>query len=118
MIGTWVIWNSLLSAVGAILALAHPLTILVAAVGAPITSLCPFIGVGFFTAIVQAMVRKPKVGDLERLQDHVSVKGFYTNRLLRVLLVFFLTSLGSSIGTFVAGANFVVFIGQFVSKLF
>lgn len=118
MIGTWVIWNSLLSAVGAILALAHPLTILVAAVGAPITSLCPFIGVGFFTAIVQAMVRKPKVGDLERLQDDVSVKGFYTNRLLRVLLVFFLTSLGSSIGTFVAGANFVVFIGQFVSKLF
>ncbi|MGI5058500.1 TraB/GumN family protein [Treponema pectinovorum] len=118
MIGTWIVWNSSLAAIGAILALAHPLTIVVAAVGAPITSLCPFIGVGFFTAIAQAFVCKPKVRDLENLQNDISLKGFYKNRILRVLLVFFLTSLGSSIGTFVAGANFVVSIGQFISNLF
>ena len=118
LLGAWVIWNSVLAGIGAILALAHPLTVLVAAVGAPFTSLCPLVGVGLFAGLTQAFVKKPKVSDMENLQNDISVKGFYRNRLLKVLLVFLFSSLGSSIGTFAAGANFVVVIGDYISKFF
>ena len=107
IIKEWIFYNSIPAAVFSLLALAHPLTILVAFVGAPITSLCPFIGVGFVTGIVQAIIQRPKVSDMETLQDDVSVKGFYKNRILRVLLVFILSSLGSSIATFVSGADII-----------
>jgi len=116
LLGAWVIWNSVLAGIGAILALAHPLTVLVAAVGAPFTSLCPLVGVGLFAGLTQAFVKKPKVSDMENLQNDISIKGFYRNRLLKVLLVFLFSSLGSSIGTFAAGANFVVVIGDYISK--
>lgn len=118
MLSAWVLWNGLLAALGTIIAGGHPLTVLVAFVGAPITSLCPFIGVGMLTGILQAVLRKPKVADMETIQDDVSsIKGFYTNRILRVLLVFFLSSLGSSIGTFAAGASIVGIITTFFSKI-
>lgn len=103
MIGSWILWNGCLSALGALVAFANPITVLVAFVGAPLTSLCPLVGVGLFTGIVQALICKPKVSDIESLQEDVSsLKGWYKNRVLKVLLVFFLTSLGSTIGTFVA----------------
>lgn len=105
---SWVLWNGALSAIGSIIAAAHPLTILVSFVGAPITSLCPFVGVGFLTGITQAFICKPKVKDIEDLStDAGSLKGFYKNRVLKVLLVFILSSLGSSIGTFVSGADII-----------
>lgn len=118
MLGAWFFWNALLAGLGSLIALGHPLTILVSAAGAPFTSLCPFIGVGMVAGLVQAVVCKPKVSDLENLQDSISVKGFYKNRLLRVLLVFVLSSLGSSIGTFAAGTNLLVSIAQLFSKIF
>lgn len=103
MIGSWILWNGCLSALGALVAFANPITVLVAFVGAPLTSLCPLVGVGLFTGIVQALICKPKVSDIESLQEDVSsLKGWYKNRILKVLLVFFLSSLGSTIGTFVA----------------
>lgn len=103
MIGSWILWNGCLSALGALVAFANPITVLVAFVGAPLTSLCPLVGVGLFTGIVQALICKPKVSDIESLQEDVSsLKGWYKNRVLKVLLVFFLSSLGSTIGTFVA----------------
>ena len=106
MLGSWILWNAVLSAVGTIIAMGHPVTVLVAFVAAPITSLCPVIGVGMFTGLVQAVLQKPKVRDMELLQDEVSsVKGFYKNRILKVLLVFVLSTLGSAIGTFIAGAD-------------
>lgn len=105
---SWVLWNGALSAIASIIAAAHPLTILVSFIGAPITSLCPFVGVGFLTGITQAFICKPKVKDIEDLStDAGSLKGFYKNRVLKVLLVFILSSLGSSIGTFVSGADII-----------
>ena len=105
---SWVLWNGALSAIGSIIAAAHPLTILVSFIGAPITSLCPFVGVGFLTGITQAFICKPKVKDIEDLStDAGSLKGFYKNRVLKVLMVFILSSLGSSIGTFVSGADII-----------
>ena len=119
LLGAWVVWNAALAGIGALIAGGHPLTVLMAAVGAPFTSLCPLVGVGMFAGIVQAFVCKPKVADMESVMDDVSsVKGFYKNRLLRVLLVFFLSSLGSSIGTFVGGSSIVVSVISFFKGLF
>jgi len=108
MLKLWVLWNGSLAALGCIIALGHPLAILVSFLGAPITSLNPFIGVGILSGLVQAAVRKPRVNDAENLSvDAASLKGLYNNRISRVLLVFFLSSLGSSIATFVAGAGVI-----------
>ena len=107
MLTTWFLWNGIPAAIGTTIALAHPITVIVAFLTAPFTSLCPFIGVGFVTGIVQAIVQKPKVTDIETLQDNISLKGFYKNRILKVLMVFVLSSLGSSIGTFIGGADII-----------
>lgn len=105
-IWTWIIWNGTLAAIGTLIAGGNPITILAAFATAPVTSLCPLVGVGFVTGLIQAVVSKPKVSDIETLQDDVnSLKGFYRNRILKVLLVFILSSLGSSIGTFAGGAD-------------
>ncbi len=119
MLGSWVIWNGALAAIGTLIAGGNPITIIVAFIGAPLTSLCPLIGVGILTGIVQAIICKPKISDMEFLQnDAGSLKGFYHNRILRVLLVFFFSSIGSSIGTFVAGASFIAQIGKIFTHFF
>ncbi|MBP5520197.1 MAG: TraB/GumN family protein [Treponema sp.] len=108
ILSTWFLWNAIPAAIFTAIALGHPLAILVGFIGAPFTSLCPFIGIGFCTAVVQAIMCKPKVSDMETLQDDVtSVKGFYRNRILRALLVFILSSLGSTLGTFIGGADII-----------
>ena len=102
MLRTYILWNGSLAALGAIAALGHPLAVLVAFVAAPVTTFTPFIGVGFFSGILQAILRKPRVGDAQSLIDDVgNFRGFYRNRITRALLVFFLTQLGGAAGTFV-----------------
>ncbi len=105
MILNWILWNGTSAALLTLLAAGHPLVILAAFISAPITSLCPFIGCGFVTAILQAILCKPRVQDMETLLDDISFKGFYKNRILRVLLVFILSSMGSSVATFVSGGS-------------
>lgn len=107
MIKSWILWNGTCAAILTLLAAGHPVTIIVAFLSAPITSLCPFIGCGFVTAIVQAFMCKPKVRDMETLQDDVTFTGFYKNRILRILLIFILSSLGSSVATFISGADII-----------
>lgn len=103
MLKWWVVVNGLLAGLGAVLALAHPLTILSAVLAAPLTSLNPMIAAGWVSGLVEAVSRKPKVKDFESLSDDIlSIKGFWRNKVTRVLLVVVFTNLGSSIGTFVA----------------
>jgi pheromone shutdown-related protein TraB len=103
MLKRWVIVNGSLSAAGAAAALAHPLTIIASFLAAPVTSMNPTIGVGFVSGILEAFFRKPTVNDFEKLQDDIgSFRGFFRNRFTRILLVFFFSSLGSAIGTFIA----------------
>ncbi len=109
VLGDWFLINGVLAGIGAILALGHPLTVLAAAIGAPFTSLNPLLGVGFVAAAVQLWLRKPLVEDFANLRRDVgSLKGWYSNRVGRTLLVFVLTSLGSAAGTWIAGARIVV----------
>ncbi|MGP1458593.1 MAG: TraB/GumN family protein [Treponema sp.] len=113
----WILWNGIPAALGSALAGGHVVTILAAFAGAPLTSLTPVIGVGFITGLVQALICKPKVKDMENLTDDAgSVKGFYKNRILRVLLVFILSSIGSSAGTFIAGADIITKLGALIGR--
>ncbi|KPK55474.1 MAG: conjugal transfer protein TraB [Thiotrichales bacterium SG8_50] len=100
----WVVINGGLAALGAAIALGHPLTIVSAFLAAPLTSLNPTVGAGMATAAVEVYLRKPTVGDFSALRrDTTSPKGWWQNRVSRSLLVFFFSTLGSAIGTYVAG---------------
>jgi pheromone shutdown-related protein TraB len=103
MITWWIIANGVLAGLGAIIALAHPLTVLASILAAPLTSLNPMIAAGWVSGIVEAVSRKPKVKDFESLtEDILSIKGFWRNKVTRILLVVIFTNLGSTLGTFVA----------------
>ena len=100
----WVLINGGLATLGVAIAGGHPLTMLSGFVGAPLTSLNPTIGAGMVTAMVEAWVRKPTVADFGELRrDTTTLAGWRRNRVARTLLVFFLSTLGSAIGTYVAG---------------
>lgn len=101
----WVMVNGTLSALGVALALAHPLTIVVTFLAAPLTSLNPAIAAGWVAGLVQAWLKKPTVADLEDLPNALSsFKGFWLNPLCRILLVVALANVGSSLGTLIAGS--------------
>jgi pheromone shutdown-related protein TraB len=100
----WILANGVPSAIGAMLAMAHPLTVIGAFVAAPITSLTPVIGAGYVTAFIQVMVRPPVVEEFETvLEDMSTLKGWCRNKLLKVFLAFLLPGFGSMIGTYLGG---------------
>ena len=99
----WILANGLLSALGCILALGHPLTAVAGFIAAPITSLNPTIGAGFVTAFVQTLLVKPRVKDFEQIHNKsLKFRQWWFNRVTKIFLVFLLSSWGSVIGTFVA----------------
>ena len=98
----WILANGIPSAIGALIALAHPITIITAFLAAPITSLTPLIGAGYVAAFVQAYFQPPLVKDFQNVADNTrKISMWWKNKLLKVLLVFILASLGSVIGTYV-----------------
>jgi pheromone shutdown-related protein TraB len=108
LVWDWVLINGTLSALGALIAAAHPLTVATAFLAAPVTSLNPTIGAGMVTAAVEIALRRPSVGDFSRLRrETTSLRGWWHNRVSRILLVFFLSTLGSAVGTYLAGFRIV-----------
>lgn len=108
LVVTWVVINGGFSALGAAIGLAHPLSILTAFLAAPLTSLNPTIGAGMVVGLVESYLRKPKVRDFEALREDIgSMKMWWKNRVVRVLMIFFFANLGSAVGTYVAGASIV-----------
>lgn len=104
----WILANGIPSALGTALALAHPFTIISAFLAAPITSLTPVIGAGYVAAFVQVYFQPPKVREFESVTQDVSVlKKWWENRLLKVLLVFILSGLGSALGTYVGAYKII-----------
>jgi pheromone shutdown-related protein TraB len=103
MIKWWILANAVLAGLGAAIAMGHPLTVLSAIVAAPLTSLNPMIAAGWVAGLVEVLLGKPKVKDFENLPEDISsLKGFWKNKITRVLLVVVFTNIGSSLGTFVA----------------
>lgn len=112
---SWILWNGSLAAIGAAVAFGHPLAILAAFIAAPITSLYPLLAAGWVSGIVQAYIRRPNVGDFETLSEDVfTIKGFWDNKVTRILLVVVLTNLGSTLGTIIGGTEVIrVFLKSF-----
>ena len=105
---SWILWNGGFSALGVAIGLGHPLAILTAFVAAPITSLNPLLAAGWFAGFVQAYFRRPNVGDFDSLpEDVLSIKGFWRNKVTRILLIVVLANLGSTLGTVIGGADVV-----------
>lgn len=105
---SWILWNGGFSALGVAIGMGHPLAILTAFVAAPFTSLNPLLAAGWFAGFVQAFFRRPNVGDFDSLpEDVLSIKGFWRNKVTRVLLIVVLANLGSTLGTVIGGADVV-----------
>jgi len=99
----WFGLNSSLTALASIIGLAHPLTVIVSTLSAPITALSPTLGVGMVAGILEVSLRKPRVLDFESLTDDIlHIKGWYRNRVIHPLFLFFITSVFASVGTFIA----------------
>lgn len=100
----WIMANGIPAAMGALIALAHPATIVSAFAAAPVTSLSPVIGAGYVCAFIQVMTCPPVVKEFEIVsKDIATFRGWWRNKLLRIFLVFLLTTFGSSLGTWVGG---------------
>ena len=105
---SWVLWNGSLSALGAIIALGHPLAVLTAFAASPISSLSPLLAAGWFAGLTQALVSKPNVRDFENIsEDILTLKGFWRNKVIHILLVVVLANVGSTIGALVGGADVI-----------
>jgi pheromone shutdown-related protein TraB len=103
LLAKWLVIHGLGAAIGTILALGSPLAILTSFIGSPVVVLKPFLSIGLLAALVEAWARKPQVRDFENLSvDILSVRGFYRNKITKVLLVFFFASLGGAIGNFIS----------------
>lgn len=78
------------------------LTCLLSGITAPFFVLNPVLGVGLFAGIWQATFKAPKVNDFENINnDALTLKGWYKNRILKCLVAFVMSSLGSIFGSLV-----------------
>jgi pheromone shutdown-related protein TraB len=108
MLMYWALITAVGGAIGCMVAGGHPLSILAAFVSSPLTPLHPALASGTVSAAVEAWIRKPTYADFLRLRDDTGHwKGWWQNRVARVLVNFFLTSLGTAIGVWVAGAKLI-----------
>ena len=113
MLAVWAMYTGGLAGLGCLLAAGHPLSILTAIVVAPFKPFRLSIPTGAFSALVEARLRKPAYKDFLQLRDDAqSVRGWYRNRVTRVVLTFMLTNLGSMLGLWLTG--FTVY-GKLVS---
>nr|WP_233041493.1 TraB/GumN family protein [Enterococcus faecalis] len=100
----WWVWNGGLAAIFTCFALPSPLTILTSLIMAPVGALSPVLSVGVFSALAEATVKKPTVRDFLTVQDDfLSIKTVYSNRLIKIGLVFLLSNLGGAIGNIIGG---------------
>ena len=107
-IAYWFLWNGSLSALGCILAFAHPLTTIFTFFCAPIGAVSPVLAAGWFGGLAEAYFRKPTVKDFEQINtDLHSIKGLWKNKITRILLVVVLANIGSTIGTLIGGVGVI-----------
>lgn len=105
---SWIVISSILAGVGALISGAHIATILISVLTAWVGIMSPVLAVGIFAGLTESYFRPPFDYDFENISDDMkSIKGWYRNRVLRIILIFFMTSLLSAIGTFIAGKNII-----------
>lgn len=94
----YILTRSIPAALGAIVGGGRLISIFAAFIVAPITPFIQIIKISMVVGFTEAMFRKPKVEDLESIQDAFqSVRSFYKNAVTRILLVATLASIFSNI---------------------
>ena len=106
----WILITGGFSAIGALLARAHPLSIAAAFISAPITTLHPALAAGWISGLVEARFNPPRVMDFEKLPDVSTLGGFYRNKVTHILIVAALTNVGAMIGVIIAFPALVTFL--------
>ncbi len=93
----WFATHFILAGLGAAIAFGHPLAILTGAVAAPFTSVLSIRGIssGTLAGLVQAKVKPPLVSDFQAVKTIETARQFWGNRVVRVLTVASLTTVGS-----------------------
>jgi pheromone shutdown-related protein TraB len=103
MILSWSLITAGWAAIGALILLAHPLTIIASALSAPIATLHPLIATGWVAGLTEASIRKPQVKDFLSLTDDItSIRGFFRNKITRILIIIAFVNMTTSLGTFIA----------------
>jgi pheromone shutdown protein TraB len=104
----WTLFTGGFAALGAIAALAHPLSVIAAFIAAPLKPFRPGVPASAFSAGVEAWLHKPRVADFDSLRDDVAHwSGWWKNRIARTLLNFMFVTLGTLIGEYVAGFHII-----------
>lgn len=99
----WTVITAASAALGALIVIAHPATVAAAALSAPIATIHPLVATGWVAGLVEAGLRKPQVKDfLDLPGDIVSLRGFWKNKITRILLVVAFVNLTASAGTLIA----------------
>ncbi len=101
MLTAWVLPNAGFAAAFSLAARAKLLTVLAAALVAPLTALIPRADAGMFAALVEAWLRRPGVADGEGLSRIASLRDWRDNRFTSVLVVGFAATVGSTLGALV-----------------
>lgn len=102
MLKMWILPNAIMGALICLIARPKLISLFVAAIASPITSLNPMLGAGMVVGLVEAWLRKPTVEDSETLiEDASTLSGLYRNPFSRVLLVAVCATIGSALGAYI-----------------
>jgi pheromone shutdown-related protein TraB len=97
----WVLIHGVLTAAFTLLARGHPLSALTGFAVSWFTALNPLIAAGWFSAIVEAKIRKPGPGDFGRISRAESLSEMMEIPLFRVVVVAAMANVGSTLGTII-----------------
>ena len=95
----WVVIHGALAAAATLLVRGHPFTAMTCFLVAWMTSLNPFLHVGWIAAYVEAKVRKPPVSDFRKIYEAESIGEMMRIPLFKVVLIAAVANLGSFLGT-------------------
>ncbi len=95
----WVLVHGVLTAVFTLAARGHPLSAATGFAVSWFTALNPLIAAGWFSAIVEAKIRKPTPADFRKIFEAATFSEMWEIPLFKVVLVAALANVGSTLGT-------------------
>lgn len=101
MLVRWFLVTGCIAAIGPILAMGHPFSILAAFISAPLKIFHPTIATGWIAGLVELKMRKPRVLDFKNLMMLKSTADYFRNRVVRLIFVVAFTNVTATVGNIV-----------------
>jgi pheromone shutdown-related protein TraB len=95
----WVLIHGVLTAIFTLLAGGHTLSALTGFMVSWLTALHPLVAAGWFSALVEAKIRKPVPGDFKKIFEAETFSDMWRIPLFKVVLVAAFANVGSTLGT-------------------